>query len=154
MKKFATAVAVTMIGASLAFAAPQHEQHEQHEGGKAWGGPGRGQMMTFTERFGTELSLTAEQKTKIDALQKETREANKAFFDEQRKTMQEMFAARDANDTAKLDTLKPVVDAQRAKMKTIREAEDAKIAKLLTADQNTKWQQLKAEAAARRQNRQ
>lgn len=144
MKKFALAVAATILGTSLAFA-----QQPPPDGGRQWGG----QRMTFAERFGQELGLTDAQKAKIEAIQKETREKNKAFFDEQKKTMDEMRAARDANDTAKLDALKPTMDAQRAKMKPIRDAEDARIAKVLTAEQNAKWQQLKAEMAAKRGNR-
>ena len=36
------------------------------------------------------------------------------FFEESQKTMAEFRAAREANDQAKLDALKPAMDAQRA----------------------------------------
>lgn len=133
MKKFATAVAVTLLGASLALAAPQGEGHR---------------MMSFSERYGATLNLTDAQKTSIDAIQKETREKNAAFFSDQRATMKAFFDAKQANDTAKLDELKPVMDTQRAKLKEIRAAEDAKIAKLLTADQDAQWEKIKAERAS------
>jgi len=140
MKKFASAIAVTLLGASLALAAPQ--EHGD-------GGHGR-QMATFNERYAEPLSLTDAQKAKIDAIQKDTREKHAAFFEESRKTMKELYDAKQANDTAKVDALKPTVDAQRAKMKEIRGAEDAQIATVLTGDQNAKWEKLKAEHAAER----
>jgi Spy/CpxP family protein refolding chaperone len=146
MRKFVTAIAVTLLGASLALAAPQ----EATNGG---GHNGR-QMMTFTERFGATLNLTDAQKTKIDAIQKETREKNAAFFTEQRTTMKAYWDAKQANDTAKMDSLKPAMDTQRAKMKEIRAAEDVKIAKVLTADQNAQWAKIKAERAAHEGQRQ
>lgn len=146
MRKFVTAVAVTLLGASLAFAAPQDAGNGQWHGGR--------QMATFTERFGATLNLTDAQKTAIDAIQKETREKHAAFFAEQHATMQAFFDAKQANDTAKLDALKPAMDSQRTKMKEIRAVEDVKIAKVLNADQNAQWEKLKAERAAREAARQ
>ena len=145
MRKFVTAVAVTLLGASLAIAAPQ----------EAGNGGGRGrQMMTFTERFGATLNLTDAQTTKIDAIQKETREKHAKFFEEQHATMKAYWDAKQANDTAKMDALKPAMDKQRAEMKEIRTAEDAVIAKVLTADQNAQWEKMKAERAAQQGQRQ
>jgi periplasmic protein CpxP/Spy len=148
MKKFATAVgitlAVTLLGATLAFAAP-------HDGGK---GRGHGKHGAFGEKFAQKLGLTDDQKAQVKAIKKESREQNKAFFEQAHGTMKEFFAAKKANDTAKMDSLKPTVDAQRAQMKQIRSAEEAKIASVLTPDQNAKWQQLKAEREARHAARQ
>jgi len=135
MKKIATAVAVTLLGASLAFAMP-------HDGGKRFGGHG-----AHDQQFAQQLNLTDAQKAQIESIRKATREQNKAFFEQSRSTMQEFFAAKEANDTAKMDALKPAMQSQRAQMKQIRAAEDAQIAKVLTAEQNAKWQQLKAEHA-------
>ena len=137
MKKFGIAVAVTLVGASLAFAQP-------HEGGKQWGHGDRG---GFGRKLVEQLNLTDAQKAQVQQIKKDSREQNKAFFEQSRATMQAFFDAKQANDTAKLDSLKPQVQAQRAQMKQIRDAEDAKIASVLTADQNAKWQQLKAERA-------
>ncbi|HEX3107602.1 MAG TPA: Spy/CpxP family protein refolding chaperone [Thermoanaerobaculia bacterium] len=146
MRKFATAIAVTLLGASLALAAPQEAAN---------GGGHRGrQMMTFTERFGATLNLTDAQKTKIDAIQKETREKNAAFFADASATMKAYWDAKQANDTAKLDALKPTMDKYRAQMKELRTAEEAKIAKELTTDQNAQWEKMKAERAAQQGQRQ
>ena len=142
MKKFGTAVAVTLLGASLAFAAP-------HEGGKEWHGK-RGQFGMLLKQ----LNLTDAQKAQVKDIRKASREQNAAFFQQSRATMKEFFAAKQANDTAKLDALKPTLDAQRAQMKQIRDAEDAKISAILTAEQNAKWQQLKAQRAERHRNAQ
>ena len=132
MKKIATAVAVTLLGASLAFAAP-------HDGGKGFGG--------HDQQFAQQLNLTDAQKAQIESIRKASREQNKTFFEQSRATMEQFFAAKQANDTAKIDALKPAMESQREQMKQIRAAEDAQIAKVLTAEQNAKWQQLKAQRA-------
>ena len=141
MKKFTTAVAIALLGASLAVAAP-------HEGGP------HGKRGGFERKLAQELNLTDAQKAQIKEIRKASHDANSAFFEKSRTLMQEFHAAKQANDTAKLDSLKPAMDAQRAQMKQIRDAEDAKIASVLTAEQNAKWQQLKAQHEARRGNRQ
>jgi Spy/CpxP family protein refolding chaperone len=146
MRKFATAVAVTLLGASLAIAAPQEAANG--------GGHGNRQMMSFSERFGATLNLTDAQKVAIDAIQKETREKHAAFFTEQHNTMKAYWDAKQANDTAKMDSLKPAMDTQRTKMKEIRAAEDVRIAKVLTADQNAQYLKIKADRAAREAQRQ
>jgi Spy/CpxP family protein refolding chaperone len=146
MRKFATAVAVTLLGASLALAAPQ-------EAGNG-NGHGNRQMMTFSERYGATLNLTDPQKAAIDVIQKETREKHAAFFTEQHATMKAYWDAKQANDTAKMEALKPAMESQRTKMKEIRAAEDVRIAKILTADQNAQYLKIKADRAARDAQRQ
>jgi len=139
MKKFTIAVAVTLLGASLAFAGP-------HEGGKGFGHGRRG---VFGKKLAQELNLTDEQKGQIRDIMKASREENRAFFQQARATMRELHEARKADDTAKVDSLKPTVQTQRAQMQQIRAAGEAKIAAVLTPEQNTKWQELKAQRAAR-----
>jgi len=146
MRKFATAIAVTLLGASLALAAPQERGNGAGRGGRM--------MMSFSERFGAALNLTDTQKAKIDAIQKDTREKNATFFSEQRATMKAYWDAKQANDTAKLDALKPAMDKQRAQMKEIRAGEEALIAKELTSDQNALWEKMKADRAAQQGQRQ
>ncbi len=144
MKKFTTAVAVTLLGATIAFAAPHQGGREGHEGKR--GG--------FGKKIAQELNLTDAQKAQLKAIKQDSRARNKAFFEQSHQTMMDFFAARKANDPARMDSLKPAADAARAQMKTIRAAEDAKIASILTSDQNAKWQQLKGERAARHANKQ
>ena len=138
-KQIATAVAVTLLGASLAFAGP-------HEGGRGWG---HGKRAGFGEKLAQQLGLTDAQKAQIREIRKESREQNAAFFEQSRATMKELWTAKKAGDTAKADSLKPVIESQRAQMKQIRAAEETRIASVLTAEQNAKWQQLKAQRAER-----
>lgn len=142
MKKLATAIAVTAIGAAVAFAAPQ-------DGGKAWGHGRHGQRGVFSHRLAEKLNLTDAQKAQVKDIMKATRQENKAFFEQSRATMKEFFEAKKAGDTAKVDALKPTLESQRAQMKAIRAGEETKIASVLTADQNAQWQQFKAERAAK-----
>jgi Spy/CpxP family protein refolding chaperone len=134
MKKWMTAIAVVALGASLAFA---------QEGPRERRGPGG--RPDFVQMFGTALSLTDAQKTQIGDIQKKTREDNAALFEAMRNTMDEYRAAREANDTAKLESLKPVMQSQREQMKTVRDAEMKKIVATLTADQQAKLEKIRAE---------
>ena len=139
--KWFTGVAVLALSTGLALAAP-------HGGGKGFRGHGKA---GFGRQFAQKLNLTDAQKAQIKDLSKSFREENKASFQAFRQTMQEFRAAKQANDTAKLDALKPRMDAQRAQMQQLRSALDAKIATVLTPEQNAQWQQLKAERAAKHQ---
>ena len=134
-------VAVVTLVAAIAFAMPQEGR------GPAGGEGGRhGRMgMDFVAMFGDKLNLSDTQKQQIADIQKQTREANAQFFATSRQVMDEAHAAREANDTAKLDSLKPALDAQRAQMKQIREAEMQKISALLTADQRTQLDAIRKE---------
>jgi Spy/CpxP family protein refolding chaperone len=139
-KKWITAAGVFVLGASLALAAPQMgEGHEGHGGGRHH----HGQM--FGERFAQKLNLTDAQKQQVADLNKSFKQDNKAAFEAARQTRKDFHAAKEANDTAKLDALKPALDAQRAQMKQLRAAQEAKIAAILTADQRAQWEQMKAE---------
>ena len=136
-RKLVTAVAVLTLGAAVAIAAP-------HDG--KWGGHRRGGEMS--EKLAEKLGLTDAQKEQIKAIRKETREQNAAFFQSARQTREDFRAAKEANDTAKLDALKATFQSQRAQMKQIRDAEDQRILSVLTPDQRTQFEQLKAEREA------
>ena len=140
-RKLVTAVAVLTLGAAVAIAAP-------HDGNGKWGGKhGRGGAMS--ERLAEKLNLTDAQKAQIKAIQKETREQNAAFFQSMRQTREDFRAAKEANDTAKLDALKATFQSQHAQMKQIRDAENQRILSVLTPEQRTQFEQLKAERQAR-----
>ena len=85
---------------------------------------------------------------------KASRQENQAFFQQVRATRQDFRAAKQAGDTAKIEALKPTLEAQRDQMKAIRAANEAKIAQILTPQQNAQWQQLKADWAAKRHQQQ
>ena len=140
MKKWIIAFAITTLAATGAFA----QEHGDHPHG------GRGQMMSFVAMFGDTLALTDAQKSDIGAIEKQSREDNAAFYESSRQLMEQARAAREANDQAKLDSLKPAMEANRSKMKTIHEAMLAKILPVLTADQRAQLEKIRAEHDAQR----
>ena len=109
--------------------------------------------MSFTERYGADLGLTDKQKTVIDDLEKKFNEDNAKFLTDFRATMADYRAAREANDQAKLDALKPTLDAQRAQMSKLRSTQEDKIAATFTDDQKAKWTKIKEERDARMKQR-
>jgi Spy/CpxP family protein refolding chaperone len=139
MRKTITAVAVLALSGTLAFAfAATGEQgfgghHHRHHG------------FNFARKMGEKLNLSDAQKAQIKGIQKSTREANAAFFDQARATRKDFWAAKKANDTAKMDALKPAIESQRAQMKELRKAEMTKITSILTPDQQAQLQQMRAE---------
>lgn len=142
-KRIVAAAAILALSTTLVFAGPGggHGRHGRH---------GKG---GFAMRFQQELNLTADQKRLIAGIQKNTRLQAKDLFEKSRATMKEAREARKANDTARLDSLEPALEAHRAGMKQLREAEQRQIMSVLTAEQRAKYEELKAEHKGRRQNR-
>ena len=133
MKKTLTAVAAMALTATLAFAAPPEGRH---------GGHGhRG----FAGKFAEKLNLTDAQKQQIRDIRMASREKNKAFFENARQMRQDLRAAREANDTAKLESLKATMQSQHEQMKQIRDAEKQQILSVLTAEQRARFEAMQAE---------
>ena len=143
--KIVTAVAVLTLGASLAVAAP-------HEGGKFGGRHGRHGMMG--EKLAEKLNLTDAQKEQWKSIRKTSREQNAAFFQQAHQTMEQFRAAKKANDTAAMESLKPAMQSQRAQMKQIRDAERQQLLNILTAEQRAQFDALKAQRGERNHDRQ
>lgn len=144
MNKWLTAAAIMTVSASLAIAMPNE--------GKGWGGR-RGHRGAMSEKLAQKLNLTDAQKQQIRDLNKAFRQDNKALFESARQTRQELRAAKETNDTAKLNSLKPTVESQKAQFKQLRDAQDAKILSILTTDQQAQFKALQAQRAERRQKR-
>jgi Spy/CpxP family protein refolding chaperone len=142
-KKTISAVAVLALGATLAFAG----MHDGKEGKGGWEGHRGG---SFSETYAQKLNLTDAQKAQIADLDKNFRETNKALFEASHQTREQFKAAKTANDTAKLDALRPTMESQRAQMKQLRDAQDAKIKTILTPEQRAQFDTLKAEREAHR----
>jgi Spy/CpxP family protein refolding chaperone len=142
-KKTVTAVAVFALGTTLAFAGP-------HGGGKGRHGK---DGFVFSGKLAQKLNLTDAQKQQIRALEQQFRDQNKAFFDSARATRKEVRAAKEANDTARLESLKPTIEAQHAQMKQLREAQRERILSVLTPDQRAQLETMKADRKSRRGNR-
>ena len=143
-KKWFTAAAVVALSSTLAFAAP-------HEGGKRGRG-GRGGH-EFGERFAQKLNLSEAQKQQIKDTQTAFRNENKAFFDTVRDTRRQIKEAREAGDSARAEQLQATAQSQHARMKELRQTQHQRILALLTPEQRTQWEALKAERDARRGER-
>ena len=141
--KWMTMAAVVTLTASLAFAAP-------HEGGRGKHGKRGRHGAEFGQRMAEKLNLTDSQKQQIEAINKGFRENNKAAFESARSLRQEFREAKQANDTARLEALKPQMEAQRTQMSQLRQAHHAQIVAVLTPEQRTQWEALKAERETRR----
>ena len=150
MKKtqWITMAAAMTLTATMAVAAP-------HEGGKMRGHGGRGHRggAAFNPRLAEKLNLSDAQKQQIRDLQKTFREQNRATFEGSRDLRQQFREAKKANDTAKLEALKPQLEAQRAQMKQARKAQHDQILAVLTAEQRAQLEALKAERKARREEK-
>jgi len=140
-KTISAAVAVLALGATLAFAG-------MHDGKEGKGGS-EGHRGGFSEMYAQKLNLTDAQKTQIADLDKNFRETNKALFEASHQTREQYETAKSANDTAKLDALRPTMDSQHAQMKQLRDAQDAKIKLILTPEQRAQFDTLKAAREAR-----
>jgi len=143
-KTLIAAVTVLTLGAGLAVAGTGEGGYGHHH---------HGRHGVFSEKLAAKLNLTDAQKAQVKDIKKSSHEQNAAFFQSARQTFKDFKAAKEANDTAKMDALKATMESNRAQMKQIREAEKAKIASVLTTDQNAQWQKLQAERAARWQNK-
>lgn len=119
MKKIITAIVVLACSATMAFAHP-----------------GSGHLAQ-------KLNLSDAQKAQWQEIQRSFRQENKAFLEQARATMRDFRAARDANDTAKVESLKPVVQANREQLRQLREAQEQKLMAILNAEQQAQFQQLK-----------
>jgi Spy/CpxP family protein refolding chaperone len=109
--------------------------------------------MSFTERYGQQLNLTDGQKKAIDEMEKKFDEEHATFLADYHQTMADYRAARQANDTAKIEALKPKFDAQRAEMMKLRTTQEEKIAATFTDAQKAAWEKIKEERAARMKER-
>ena len=140
MKKsnWITGAAVLALSGALAFAGP-NGHHGKHGNGE-FGGKGARQ-----ERLATELNLSADQKKQWDDAQRAFMTANKTFFMQSHQTMKDYRDAKEANDTAKADSLKPAVEANRTQMKQLRETQNAKLMSILNEDQKAQFQKKMAE---------
>jgi len=139
--KWITMAAVLTLSTSLAVAAPHGNKGERH---------GRGEGGQMGARFAEKLNLTAEQKQKIEDLQKSFREQNRPLFEASRQTFQQYREAKKAGDTARMEALKPQVDAQMTQVRQLRQAHMQTIVALLTPEQRAQLEAMKAERESRR----
>lgn len=147
--KWMTMAAALTMTATLAVAAPGEGTHGKH--GKH-GRHGRGGS-EFSQRFAEKLNLTDAQKAQVQEIRRASAERNKALYESARDTFQQFRAAKKANDTARVDALKPQVESLRTQMKQLRQAEQASIVAILNAEQRAQFEALKAERESKRGER-
>lgn len=148
MKWITTAAAVFALSTSLAFAAP-HEGKGGEGHGKRGGRHGRhGQF--GGERLAAKLNLSEAQKAQLQAQRQSFKTQNEAFFKESRETFKAYREAKKNNDTATVQSLQPKVDAAKAQMKSFRDAQRQQFLSILTPDQRTQFEALKAERKEKR----
>jgi Spy/CpxP family protein refolding chaperone len=140
-KWIAAAATAFVLTASLAIAGTNAGnggwKHEGHGGHKD------------EARFAEKLNLNDAQKQQWKAVEQNFRQENSAFLQQVHQTREDFHAAKKAGDTAKADSLKATVQAQKAQMKQLRNAMEPKLLAILTADQRAQFQTMKAERAAR-----
>jgi Spy/CpxP family protein refolding chaperone len=101
------------------------------------------------DKFAQDLSLTPQQKTKIDAMHKAFYDSHKSVFDAQKTRFEELCkikasGASDAEIHAKMQSI-PKTDFET--MKKDKEKLDAQIRAALTPEQAKKFDEMKAERA-------
>ena len=144
MKKTFTAVAILALSATLAVAAPNGEgKHHRH---------GRHGHHGFGQRAFAKLNLSDAQKQQIKDLRTSFREQNKALFDSMKQTRTDMKAAREANDTARLEALRANAKSAREQLKAKSEGLRAQMLNILTPEQRAQLDAMKAERQQRRQD--
>ena len=144
--KWITMAAVVALSASMAVAAP----HADKAGGKFGGKRGHGE---FGARLAEKLNLTEAQKAQIKTIRDASRDQNMALFEQSRETFRQFRDAKQANDTARLQQLQPLLEQQRAQLKQVRESERQLIVAILTPQQRTQFEALKADREAHRGQR-
>lgn len=150
MKKTITAVAALTLSATLAFAAPQGNTTE--EGKKFEGKRGRhGQRGGHRgDRAFAKLNLTDAQKAQMQALREQFREQNAPLFEQLRQARTDLKTAREANDTARLESLRGSLQSLQTQFKAAKKAHREQLLTILTPEQRAQLEAAKAERRNRR----
>ena len=135
-------IAAMLLCATLAQALPEEDSQAQSTTHQI--------RPDATSRLVDKLALTDEQKKEIAEIRKRTVEDNASFLEASKRTLDELQAARESNDTAKIESLKRQIQSQRDELKQIREAELERIMDILTREQHIQFEELKAAREARK----
>ena len=142
MKKTITTAVALALGASLAFAGPGEGKRGRHGKGM------RGEA--GMARLAEELNLTDEQKAQLKEQRQNFRESNQARFETHRDTMRQYREAKKAGDTARAEALKATLEVQKGELQQLRKAQHEAMLSILTPEQRTRLEALKAERQGRR----
>ena len=143
MKKAIAAIAVMTLSATLAVAGPG--------GGKAgFHGKGKHGNGDFAAKLGEKLNLSDAQKAQAKQLHEQFRAQNEPLFNAFKQTKTDLRAARQANDTARVDALEAALKTQKDQLKAARKAQHERFLSILTADQKAQFEAMKAERGNRK----
>lgn len=144
MKKMFAAVAVLVLGTTLALAGGGKGAHGSKHGMKHGG---------WSEKLSEKLNLSDSQKQQIRDLETSFRQQNEPFFNSFRETKSQYREAREAGDTARAESLKTTLDSQKAQMKQLYENQHQRMISILTAEQRAQLEAIKAERGERKRDR-
>ncbi len=144
-KQWITMAAVLTLAATVAGAAP-HGGGEGRRGGSH--GRHAGQQMR--QKLAQKLNLTDAQRQQMRAVRESFRERNKDFFQTAKATRQQFRNARRADDTARLEALRPSMQSHREQMKQLRRRQHEQVVAILTAEQRAQLESMKAQRSERR----
>jgi periplasmic protein CpxP/Spy len=141
MKKAIAAIAVLTLSATLAVAGP---------GGGKGGFHGKRGNGEFGAKFAEKLNLSDAQKAQAKQLHEQFRTQNEPLFNAFKQTKDDLRAARQANDTARVDALEAALKTQKTQLKAARQAQHERFLSILTADQKAQLEAMKAERGTRK----
>jgi periplasmic protein CpxP/Spy len=161
MKTFTTVAAALALTAGLAFAAPQGDGERGHMGKKKGhmgagdhaGHMGKGDHGKMMGRMAEKLDLSEGQKIQMQQLHESFRAQNAPFRESMQATKTQLREARQSGDTARAQQLAAELEGQRTQMLTQRQAMHEQMLTILTPDQKTKLEAMKAEKNNRKGER-
>jgi len=136
MKKSIWLVA-TLLCATLVQALPQ-------ESGQAEAATSPKMRRSEASKLVDRLETTEEQKQEIAAIRKQIIEENTPFLELMEKTLNELRAARQANEVEKMEQLRQTVKSQREDLKKIQDDELQRIMNVLSREQRAQFEELNA----------
>lgn len=147
-KKAITAVAALTLSATLAFAAPQSNDGEKFEGKRGRHGH-RGGHHRGDGAF-AKLNLTDAQKAQMKSLREQFKTDNAQLFSQLRQARTDLRTAREANDTARLESLRGTMDSLKTQFKAAKKAHREQLLTILTPEQRAQLEAARSERRNRR----
>lgn len=144
MKKTITTAVALALGTSLAFAGGGEGKRGRHHG--RHGMHGEAGMARMAEK----LNLTDAQKAQLEEQRANFRASNAARFETHQDTLRQYREARKAGDTALAEQLKATLEIQKGELKQLRKAQHDAMLSILTPEQRTQLEAMKAEHNSRR----
>ncbi len=149
MQKIMSALlsATLLLSATAAFAQQPTQTPPTYEReGRQYGRKGPGKMGALSR-----LNLSEAQRTQVQQIMASEKERNSALYSQMRELRTEMRAAREADDTAKLDNLRSQMMALRPQLQQARQATKQQVETVLTPEQRDQLRQIESEKQSRRQ---